>query len=289
MSGFVHQLLSGLATGCIYASIALALVMIHQSTHLVNFAQGEMAMLSTYFAWLLLAGGAGYWQAFFLTIAASFVFGLIIERIVIRPIGGQSVLSIIAVFIGLMIVMTSLAGWIFTFTIKSFPSPFSESWKITALLSAHEVGMIAVILVVLALVFVFFRFTSLGLAMRASATDPVASRLVGIHVNHMLALGWGLAGAVGAVAGMMAAPIVYLDPHMMGGILIYGFAAALLGGIDSPWGAVVGGLIVGVLENLGGAYLVGTELKLTFALVLIIAVLLFRPAGLFGAQTVVRV
>ncbi len=149
--------------------------------------------------------------------------------------------------------------------------------------------MIVVTLVMLALVFAFFRFTPVGLAMRAAALDPVASRLVGIRVSRMLALGWGLAGAVGAVAGMMAAPIVYLDPHMMGGILIYGFAAALLGGINNPWGAVLGGLIVGVLENLCGTYLVGTELKLTVALVLIIGVLLLRPAGLFGKPTVHRV
>lgn len=289
MSGFAHQILSGLATGGIYASIALALVMIYQATHLVNFAQGEMAMLSTYFAWMLFAGGMDYWQVFFLTVAASFLFGMLIERIVIRPISGGSVLSVITVFIGLMIVMTSFAGWIFTFTIKSFPSPFENSWKITSLLSPHEVGMIVVTLVMLALVFAFFRFTPVGLAMRAAALDPVASRLVGIRVSRMLALGWGLAGAVGAVAGMMAAPIVYLDPHMMGGILIYGFAAALLGGINNPWGAVLGGLIVGVLENLCGTYLVGTELKLTVALVLIIGVLLLRPAGLFGKPTVHRV
>ncbi len=289
MSGLALQILSGLATGGIYASIALALVMIYQATHLVNFAQGEMAMLSTYFAWMLFAGGMGYWQVFFLTVAASFVFGMVIERIVIRPISGGLVLSVITVFIALMIIMTSFAGWVFTFTIKSFPSPFSDWWKITPLLSPHEVGMIAVTLAMLALVFAFFRFTPVGLAMRAAALDPVASRLVGIRVSRMLALGWGLAGAVGAVAGMMAAPIVYLDPHMMGGILIYGFAAALLGGINNPWGAVLGGLIVGVLENVCGTYLVGTELKLTIALVLIVGVLLLRPAGLFGKPTVTRV
>ncbi len=289
MSGFSQQLLSGLATGGIYASIALALVMIYQSTHLVNFAQGEMAMLSTYFAWMLFAIGLDYWLVFPITIAISFVFGIVVERLVIRPISGGPVLSVITVFIGLMVIMTSLAGWLFTYTIKSFPSPFSNAWQFTRLMSPHEVGMIVVTLCVLTLVFVFFRFTPIGLAMRAAALDPLASRLVGIRVSRMLAIGWGLAGAVGAVAGMMAAPIVYLDPHMMGGILIYGFAAALLGGISNPWGAVLGGLIVGALENICGTYLVGTEMKLTLALVIIVGVLLVRPAGLFGRSVVTRV
>jgi branched-chain amino acid transport system permease protein len=156
-------------------------------------------------------------------------------------------------------------------------------------MSPHEVGMIFVTMVVLALVFAFFRFTPLGLAMRAAAQNPVSSRLVGIRVGWMLAIGWGLAGLIGSVAGMMAAPIVYLDPYMMSGILLYGFAAALVGGIDNPWGAVLGGFTVGVLENVAGAYVVGTELKLTVALVIIIGVLLVRPSGLFGRVLVTRV
>lgn len=289
MDGFAHQFLSGLATGGIYASIALALVMIYQSTHLVNFAQGEMAMLSTYFAWTMFAAGLDYWIVFPLTLAVSFAAGMLIERVVIRPISGGAALSVITVFIGLMGIMTSLAGLIFSYTIKSVPSPFSDAWQFTPLMSPHETGMIVMTLGILALVFAFFRWTPLGLAMRAAALDPLASRLVGIRVSRMLSLGWGLAGAVGAVAGMMAAPIVYLDPHMMGGILIYGFAAALLGGISNPWGAVLGGLIVGVLENLCGAYLVGTELKLTVALLIIVGVLLVKPAGLFGRSVVTRV
>jgi branched-chain amino acid transport system permease protein len=150
-------------------------------------------------------------------------------------------------------------------------------------------GMIVIVLIVLSLLFVFFRFTSLGLAMRAAAQNPTSSRLVGIRVGWMLALGWGLAAAVGSVAGMMVAPIVFLDPNMMSGVLLYGFAAALLGGIDNPVGAVVGGFIVGVLENIAGAFIIGPELKLTVALVLIIGVLVIRPAGLFGRRVVTRV
>jgi branched-chain amino acid transport system permease protein len=143
--------------------------------------------------------------------------------------------------------------------------------------------------VVLVVLYLFFRFTPLGLAMRAAAQNPVSSRLAGIRVGWMLALGWGLAAAIGAVAGMLVAPVVYLEPNMMSGVLLYAFAAALMGGIDSPFGAVVGGFVVGVVENLVGAYLIGTELKLTVALVLIVGVLLFRPSGLFGKVFVTRV
>ncbi|MGO4390523.1 branched-chain amino acid ABC transporter permease [Variovorax sp. M-6] len=290
MEAFLHQLLAGLATGGIYASVALALVMIYQSTHHVNFAQGEMAMFSTYLGWALLQAGLPYWAMFALTVGLSFVLGALVERAVIRPMRDAPVLSVVVVFIGLLMIFHSLAGWWFGFTIKRFPSPFAErAWYGSALMSAHEVGAIAITLAVMALLFGFFRFTSLGLAMRAAAQNPASSRLVGIDVGRMLMLGWGLAGAVGAVAGMLVAPVVFLDPGMMGGVLIYAFAGALVGGIDSPAGAVLGGFIVGVLENLIGSYVVGTELKLTVALVLIVGVLIVRPSGLFGRTIVVKV
>ena len=200
------------------------------------------------------------------------------------------VLAVVIVFIGLLFIFNSLAGWIFSYTIKTFPSPFPTTPVFgQQLVSAHELGAIGVTLVVLALLYVFFRFTPLGLAMRAVAQNPDSSRLVGIRVGQMLALGWGLAGAIGAVAGMMVAPIVYLEPNMMGGILLYAFAAAVLGGIDNPFGAVLGGFIVGVLENLLGAYVIGNELKLSVALALIIGVLVIRPAGLLGKRQVTRV
>jgi branched-chain amino acid transport system permease protein len=287
---FLHQVLSGLATGGIYASIALALVMIYQATHHVNFAQGELAMFSTYICWTLIDAGLSYWFAFVLTLGLSFVAGVAIERIVIRPFENAPVFAIVTVFVGLLFILNSVAGWIYGYTIKAFPSPFpSGAWYGGTYMSAHEVGMITVTLIVLAFVYLFFRFTPLGLAMRAAAQNPVSSRLVGIRVGWMLALGWGLAGAIGAVAGIMAAPIVYLDPNMMSGVLLYGFAAALLGGITNPWGAVLGGFIVGVLENLAGAYVVGTEIKLSVALIIIVGVLLVRPAGLFGRTLVTRV
>lgn len=289
MDQLLPQILSGLATGGIYASVALALVMIYQATHLVNFAQGEMAMFATYIAWSLMQAGMPYWVAFFLTVAIAFVGGIVIERVIIRPVENAPVLSVVIVFIGLLVIFNSVAGWIYTYTIKPFPSPFpSQPLFGSQVISSHGLGSMAVTLVVLGLVFAFFRFTPLGLAMRAAAQNPVSSRLVGVRVGWMLALGWGLAAAIGAVAGMMVAPIVFLEPNMMGGILLYAFAGALLGGIDSPGGAVAGGFIVGVLENVVGVYL-GTDLKLTAALVIIVTVLVLKPSGLFGRVHVARV
>ncbi len=290
MDALLFQVLAGLATGGIYASLALALVMIYQATHLVNFAQGEMAMFTTYLAWSLISAGMPYWAAFVITIALGFALGALIERIVIRPVENAPVLAVVVVFIALLVILNSIAGWIYTYTIKAFPSPFpKEPLFGIRYMSAHELGAIGSTLVVLTTLYLFFRYTPLGLAMRAVAQNPQSSRLVGIRVGWMLALGWGLAAAVGAVAGMMVAPIVYLDPNMMGGILLYAFAAALLGGIDSPMGAVIGGFTVGVLENLLGAFVIGNELKLTVALVLIVGVLLVRPSGFFGSVHVSRV
>ncbi len=290
MQALLHQLLSGVANGAIYASVALALVMIFKATHEVNFAQGELAMFSTYIAYTLIEAGVPYWVAFVITLVFSFVTGVAIERVLMRRIQHKSQLTAVIVFIGLLVATNGLASTLFTSTIKQFPSPFpSQAWYGTRYLSPHEIGLILVTLIVLAIVFVFFRFTRLGLAMRAAAENPRSSRLVGIRVGWMLALGWGLASVLGAVAGMMAAPIVFLEPNMMGGVLLYGFAAALLGGIDNPWGAPIGGFMVGVLENLAGAYVVGSNLKLAVALFVIVAVLVFKPSGLFGRTVVVRV
>jgi branched-chain amino acid transport system permease protein len=290
---FLQQVVSGLATGSIYASLALALVMIYQATDVVNFAQGEMAMFSTYIAWTLLNAGVPYGVAFLATLGAAFVGGLLIERVVIRPVESAPVLAIVIVCIGLLVILNSLAGWIYSYIQKPFPSPFPQRpIRLGAVVfGAHDLGAIGVTLVVLLFLFVFFRYTTLGLAMRAAAQNPVSSRLCGIRVGWMLAIGWGLAALVGAVAGMMVAPVVFLDPNMMSGILIYAFASATLGGFTSPGGAVVGGLLVGVIENLVGTYVrfIGTELKLTVALAIIIVVLVVKPSGLFGRAAVRRV
>ena len=289
MNAFAHQVLSGLSSGGIYASIALALVMIFQTTHIVNFAQGEMAMFTTYLAWAMINAGMPYWAAFVVTVGVAFALGLAIERLVIRPLKRAPMISVVIVMIGLFVIFNSLAGVFFGYDVKVFPSPFDFGSHGNTYVSAHEVGTFAVTLLMLAGVYALFRYTTFGLAMRAAAQNPGSSRLVGIRVGRMLAVGWGLAAALGAVAGMMAAPIVFLDPNMMSGIVIYGFAGALLGGINNPWGAAAGGFMVGVLENLAGAYVVGTELKLTVALVVIMLAVTLKPAGLFGHVTVQRV
>jgi len=290
MDTFLAQFLAGLATGGIYASLALALVMIHQATRLVNFAQGELAMFSTYIAWSLIQAGIPYWPAFALTLAISFAAGIAIDRVVLKPVSGSSALPMVVVFIGLLVILNSVAGWIYTYTVQPFPSPFpSQPLFGQHYISSHDLGAIGVTLAMLVAIYAFFRFTPLGLAMRAAAQNPESARLVGIRVGWMRALGWGLACAIGAAAGMMVAPIVFLDPNMMSGVLLYAFAAALIGGIDNPFGAVFGGFFVGVLENLLGAYVIGQELKLTVALVVIVAVLVVKPSGLFGRTLVRRV
>lgn len=293
MDIFLQQVVSGLATGGIYGSLALALVMIYQATDVVNFAQGEMAMFSTYLAWTMLNAGLPYWAAFAATLAIAFLGGILVERLVIRPVETAPVLTIVIVCIGLLVIFNSLAGWIYSYVIQPFPSPFpKEPIRIGhVVFGPHDLGAIGVTLVLLALVWLFFRFTSLGLAMRAAAHNPVSARLVGIRVGWMLALGWGLAALIGSVAGMMVAPVIFLEPNMMAGILIYAFASATLGGFTSPGGAVLGGFLVGVIENLAGTYIsfIGTSLKLTVALALIIIVLLVRPSGLLGRAVVQRV
>ncbi|HWS07238.1 MAG TPA: branched-chain amino acid ABC transporter permease [Xanthobacteraceae bacterium] len=289
MHQLLQQIFSGLAAGAVYASLALALVMIYRATDLVNFAQGEMAMFSTYIAWTLVNAGLPFWAAFVLTLVVSFLGGMTIERVLIRPVENAPVLAAVVVTIGLLLIFNALAGWIFTYTLQEFPSPFPDRTMFGALMTTRDLGVIGVTLVMLLLLFAFFRFTATGLAMRAAAQNPESARLCGIPVGRMLAIGWGLAAAIGATAGIMVAPVLFLDPNMMGGVLLYAFAGALLGGITSPVGAVVGGLIVGVTENLVGTYLIASQLKLTVALALIILVLVFRPNGLFGTAIVRRV
>jgi branched-chain amino acid transport system permease protein len=290
MDIFLRQVCAGLATGGIYAIVALALVIIYKATRHVNFAIGEMATFATFVAVTAMDRGVPYWLAFGLTLVLSFLAGLTIERVVIRRMEAASHASAVIVIIGLLLIFNSLSSWIFGTTIRRFPSPFPKQapFGITSL-SSHQLGVLLVTLALVAAVWLLFHRTPLGLAIRATADNSLSSRLAGIRVGRMLAIGWGLSAAIGAVAGMMIAPILYLEPGMMAPVLLYGFAAALLGGIDNPAGAVAGGFIVGVLEAIGGAYVVGTELKQTVALVVIVLVLMFRPAGLFGQRIIVRV
>lgn len=290
MHELLQQAASGVAMGGIYACLAVALVMIYQSTSHINFAQGEMAMFSTFVALYCLKAGMPYAVAALVAIVFGFLSGFIIERTIIKRLHNAPGMSFIVALIALFIGINSLGGWIFGHQLEAFPSPFGTQPPFeNSFISAHEFGTLVVVIIVVALLYSFLRFTRLGLAMRAAAENAESSRLSGVPVSLLMALGWGISAAIGTVAGLLVAPVVFLDPHMMGGVLIYAFAAALLGGLDNPWGAIVGGIIVGVVENLAGTYLVGTELKLSVALVVIVGVLLVRPSGLFGRKLVSRV
>jgi len=292
MELLTNQILAGIATGSIYACMALSVVMIYQAIDHLNFAQGEMATFSTFVAWQLMRWGVPYWPAFILTVTISFGAGVAIERGLFRPLANASILTNVAGFIALFAIVNSVAGMTWDFTIKEFPSPFGSSQFLgSELINSHQAGMIGVTGLLLAFLYCFLGFTKVGLAMRAAVSTPESARLVGINVGWMVALGWGLASSIGAVAGMLIAPVVFLEPNMMGGILVYGFAGAVLGGLSSPAGSVLGGLLVGVFENLIGTYVpgAGNELKLPIALALIILVLRFRPDGLLGRNVVERV
>jgi branched-chain amino acid transport system permease protein len=291
---FMQQVVAGLASGGIYAALALALVIIHRTTGVINFAQGEMATLSAYIAWTLTTNhGWAYWPAFASTLLVSFGGGVATHRVVIRPVERGNVLRVVIVTIGLLIAVNGFVTWKWTGEQRQLQSPFpSETIDVGGVIvSVQDLGTIAVTLGAVVLLWLFFQFTKVGLALRAAAVNPDEARLVGVRVTWMFALGWGLAAALGAVAGMLTAPSVGLDPQMMQAILIYAFAAAVLGGIGSPFGAVVGGLLLGVLLNLIGVYVnvVGAELKLPVALLVILVVLLVKPSGLFGRPEVKRV
>jgi len=290
---FAQQLASGIREGAIYAGLALALVIIYRSTRVINFAQGEMATFTTFIAWSLMNRGLSFWAAFPIVLVIAFAGGVTIERVLIRPVENASVITIVIITLGLALLLNGLMVQIWGGDTRPFHGPFStRTIDVGGVpVSVQDIGIVVVSLALVVLLALFFRFTKLGLALRAAAANPDSSSLVGVRVGWMLAFGWGLAAVLSAVAGMMIAPVVFLDPNMMQTVLLYAFAAAVLGGLDSPVGAVVGGLLLGVTITLLGRYVgfVGQELKLPTALLLILLVLLVRPAGLFGRVAVRRV
>jgi branched-chain amino acid transport system permease protein len=292
MERFIQLVIDGIAIGSIYGALALALVLIFRSTGIVNFAQGEMAMFSTFVAWGLVEGGVPLGLALLATFALSFVGGMAVERVLIRPVEGADQLTILIVTLGLFILINSAAGWIWGFENRSFPRALPDgSTDIAGIRLAYEsLGIVAVLLAVSGLLFLLFQRTKLGLGMRAAAANPASSRLVGINVGRTLMIGWGLAALLGALAGVLVAPQLFLDVNLMGGVLVYSFAAATLGGFDSPKGAIIGGWIIGVAETLAGDYIgfIGSDLTILVPLAIIFGVLLVRPNGLFGSPEVVR-
>jgi branched-chain amino acid transport system permease protein len=273
---FLQVVVDGIADGSVYAALALALVLIFRSTGVVNFAQGEMAMFATFVAWALADAGVPLGLAVLGALVFAFAAGMVVERVLIRPVEGSNPLSLVIVTLGLFIVVNSAAGWIWGFNIKEFPALFpggvAEIGNVS--LSIESLGIIAVLLVVVGLLWLLFTRTPIGLAMRAAAQSPSSARLVGIPVGRMLMLGWGLASLLGALAG----------------VLVYSFAGAALGGFDSPIGAVVGSWIIGVTEALAGTYIdvIGSDLKVLVPLGIIFVVLVVRPSGLFGSPEVSR-
>ena len=293
MTFFLQQVVSGLAAGGAYASLALALVLIYSAMGLVNFAQGEFAMFATFIAWGLMVNlHVPYALAFILAVAFAMAGAAAIERVIIRPFERGPQLSIVIVTLALLSIVNGMAGFIWGYVPRPFPTPFPQSPVVIAgvYVSIQDLGVIGVSIVVLGLIYVLFNRTKLGLAMRTASLYPDSARLLGVSVGGMLAIGWGLASGVGAVSGILLAPGLLLEPNMMQQVIIYAFAAAVLGGIESPVGAVVGGLLLGVLLALVGAYIPALQdLRLAVALLLIVVMLVVRPSGLFGQAHTRRV
>jgi branched-chain amino acid transport system permease protein len=292
MERFLQVVVDGIADGSVYAALALALVLIFRSTGVVNFAQGEMAMFSTFLAWALADAGLPIGLALAGALVLAFLGGMLVERVLVRPVEGGNPLNLVIVTLGLFILVNAAAGWIWGFDLRDFPQLFPGGVASIGgvSLSIESLGIIAVLLVVVGLLWLLFTHTPIGLAMRAAAQDPASARLVGVPVGRMLMLGWGLASLLGAVAGVLVAHRLFLDTNLMAGVLVYSFAGAALGGFDSPIGAVVGSWIIGVTEALAGTYVdaIGSDLKVLVPLAVIFVVLLVRPAGLFGSPEVTR-
>ena len=287
-----QHMLSGLATGTIYALLGLAIVMIYQTTRHINLAQGEMVVFATLVAWQLMSWGVPYWPAFVVTVAIAFVIGAAVQLVVMHPLREALPRFQIGAMIALFLIFNSVAGFVWGQDIKAFHTPFGlEPILGSTLISGHRAGMIVVTLVSLLVLYLFLTKSDVGLRLRAAAENRMSARVVGIRVDRLNMLGWGLAAALGAVAGMLIAPVVFLEPQMMFFVFPYAVAAAVLGGLMNPFGAVLGGVALGILETLATVYLPewGRELKLSIALVVILVVLVVRPQGLFSDRSSDRV
>jgi branched-chain amino acid transport system permease protein len=286
-----QQIVIGLANGSVYAVLALSLVLIYRSNGVINFAQGEMATFAAYIAWTFLTlVHAPFFLAVLIALAAAFALGSATEFVLIRRVRHSEFTQIIAT-VGLFIFLNSLDLGVWGGIAKSIASPFGNGvFQIGSLrVGAQYLGILVVALVLAALVFAFFRWTKVGQALEAATLNPTASRLVGINVGRMMVLGWGISALVGGAAGIMTANLLVLEPNMMASTIIFGFAAISLGGISSPFGAIVGGLSIGVLQALLGTYVPGgTALRTPLAFVVLLVILLVRPNGLFGRARVVR-
>lgn len=285
MRVFVNYTLNGVSSGMIYAAVALGLVLIWRSTRLLNFAQGAMAMVTTYLALTFLEHSLGFWEAFVLALIAGLLLGGITERVLIRPVEGRGPINAVIVTIGLLIFLEGGAGAIWGSSPRGFPPAFSINGYVIGgkgvEFAPADLFTVAAVLGLMGLMVLLFRFTPVGLRMRASAFSPEVARLLGVRVKRMLTLGWALATMTGALAGLFVAPKVFLSPNYMDSILIYGFAAAIVGGLESPVGSLVGGLATGLALSYVSGY-IGSDYPPIGAVVLLVVVLMVRPAGLFS-------
>lgn len=292
MQQFLTTSLTGLTLGMVYAAFALALVLIWRSTRIVNFAQAPMAMITTYVALVVVDAGMSYWIGFAAALLSGLILGAVTERVVIRPVEGKPEINAVILTLGLFVLLHALAAVIFGSRYRSFPAPFGlrgfQVGDMTVALTGFGIFTIVSVVVVMLLLVVLFRYTDLGLMMRASAFNQEVARLLGVKVGRMLTLGWALAALVGSLSGLLIAGGSLVHPSYMDSVVVYGFVAAVLGGLDSPGGAVIGGLILGISLSFVSGY-VGSELVALAALVILMAVLLLKPGGLFSHATARRV
>lgn len=293
MGTFVQLVIDGLSAGSIYAALALAIVLVNQATGLINFAQGGMAVLSAYIAYTFLGWGVPLILAIIASVIVSFLLGAFIERFLIRRFEGGDPDTAIVVTVGLLTLITGLAGWIWSYNNLPFPSlfPVASIDVLGAVVSVRSLGTTLVIIAIMVALQLVFLRTKLGLALRAVADNPQSSAFSGLPVGRLLMVGWGLAAALGAIAGALVAPQLTLTPGMMDTALVYALAAVILGGLSSPVGVVVAAWAIGVLENLAAVYVpfIGHDLKIAVPFILIFVTLIIRPQGLFGRKVVVRV
>ncbi len=292
MTKFIDLTLNGISTGAIYAAVALALVLIWRSTRIVNFAQGAMLMFTTFIASSVINGGGSYVLGFVVALASGLVLGAVVERVIVRPVEHAPPLNAVILTLGLYTLLVAIAGMIWGNTPRSFPAAFSlRGYKVggtNLLFSPNDTFTVLIVIAVAAALALLFRGTTLGLRMRASAFAPEVARLLGVRVGRMLTLGWALAAMTGALAGILVAPSVFLGPNNFDPILIIGFVAAVLGGLDSPPGAVVGGIVLGLVLSYVSGY-EGSALVPLAALAILVLVLMIRPTGLFAATRERRV
>ncbi|MFC4767839.1 branched-chain amino acid ABC transporter permease [Effusibacillus consociatus] len=286
-----QQIVSGLAAGSLYALAALGLVLIYKTSDLVNFAQGEMAMISTFFGFTVMHSlGFGYWISFLAALVFAALFGMLVENIFMRPVQKAPVLSQIILTLGLYMAFRGIAGMIWGYEPTSYPVAVEgEPIEVGSIVvTPNQIFIFALTLVLMFLFFCLFRFTLTGLAMRAAAQNLRTAELMGIRVGAIFSLTWAISAVLGGIAGILIAPTTFLDPNMMGEVAIKAFAAAVLGGFASLPGAVIGGLSIGLFENLVAGY-VSAELKTAFVFFLIIFILYVKPTGLLGIKQVKKV